>query len=394
LDNECSNALKDYMTEQNIDYQLVPPTVHRRNSAERAIRTFKNHFVAGLCSVDRDFPMHLWDKLLPQAELTLNILRGSRLNPKLSAWAQLNGTYDFNRTPIAPPGTRVLVHEKPATRDSWAPHAIDGWYIGPALDSYRCYTVWIQETRAERICDTISWFPTQVKMPTPSTDDLILASLLDIHSAITHPAPTSPVSVLADTHAEELTTIANILSNIVQRRNDLAQIKQNVREEITSPTTPPPIQPAIIPHHPEETAPSLRVMTQEEGDVPPAKDNTPQPHSPQQQTVRYHEATGPAAQRKRRQKQKQTTPRAATTPKKRKAPTNKKKKSQPKNKHEPTHNHGTRANQNIIIAATAAADFLHAAFHGNAFNPDTNQIAEYPELAKCSEGYYWVESFA
>jgi len=155
LDNECSNALKDYMTEQNIDYQLVPPTVHRRNSAERAIRTFKNHFVAGLCSVDRDFPMHLWDKLLPQAELTLNILRGSRLNPKLSAWAQLNGTYDFNRTPIAPPGTRVLVHEKPATRDSWAPHAIDGWYIGPALDSYRCYTVWIQETRAERICDTI-----------------------------------------------------------------------------------------------------------------------------------------------------------------------------------------------------------------------------------------------
>mmetsp|Transcript_36527 Transcript_36527/g.51652 ORF Transcript_36527/g.51652 Transcript_36527/m.51652 type:complete len:234 (-) Transcript_36527:397-1098(-) len=233
-------------------------------------------------------------------------------------------------------------------------------------------------------------------MPTPSTDDLILASLLNIHSAITHPASTSPVSVLADTHAQELTAITNILSNIVQRQDDLAQIKQNVREEeITTPASPPPNQPAMIPHHPGETAPSLRVMTQEEGDVPQAKDKaTPQPHSQQKQTVLYHEATGPAAQRKCRQKQKQTTPRAATTTKKRKAPTKKKKKSQPKNKHKPTHNHSTRANQNIIIAATAAADFLHAAFHGNAFNPDTNQIAEYPELAKCSEGYYWVESFA
>ena len=33
----------------------------------------------------------LWDQLLPQAEITLNLLRASRLNPKVSAWAQLHG---------------------------------------------------------------------------------------------------------------------------------------------------------------------------------------------------------------------------------------------------------------------------------------------------------------
>jgi hypothetical protein len=34
--------------EMDIKYQLVPPHIHRRNAAERAIRTFKNHFIAGL----------------------------------------------------------------------------------------------------------------------------------------------------------------------------------------------------------------------------------------------------------------------------------------------------------------------------------------------------------
>ena len=104
------------MTAEGIDYQLVPPNLHRRNAAEQAIRTFKNHFIAGLCSTDKDFPIHLWDHLLPQAGLFLNVLRGSRINPSLSAWTQLHGTFDFNRTPIVPPSIRVLVHDKPTTQ--------------------------------------------------------------------------------------------------------------------------------------------------------------------------------------------------------------------------------------------------------------------------------------
>ena len=37
LDNEASTILKDYMHNQQIDFQLVPPHMHRRNTAERAI---------------------------------------------------------------------------------------------------------------------------------------------------------------------------------------------------------------------------------------------------------------------------------------------------------------------------------------------------------------------
>jgi hypothetical protein len=31
----------------------------------------------------------------------------------MSEYAQLNGHFDFSRTPLAPPGTRVIAHEKP-----------------------------------------------------------------------------------------------------------------------------------------------------------------------------------------------------------------------------------------------------------------------------------------
>ena len=60
LDNEASSAMKAYDTTNSIQYQLVPPHMHRRNAAERAIRTWKNHFTAGICSTNSKFPMHLW----------------------------------------------------------------------------------------------------------------------------------------------------------------------------------------------------------------------------------------------------------------------------------------------------------------------------------------------
>jgi len=56
LENEASWALQDHMTAKGINYQLVPPNLHCCNSAKRAICTFKNHFIAGLCSLDKAAP--------------------------------------------------------------------------------------------------------------------------------------------------------------------------------------------------------------------------------------------------------------------------------------------------------------------------------------------------
>jgi hypothetical protein len=125
LDNEASKLLKMYLHQQDITFQLVSPYRHRQNSAERAIRYFRDHMIAGLCSTDKSFPMHMWDILLPQAVITLNLLRTSRIIPKHSATTHIFGQYDFNRAPMAPPGTRIKAHETPDPRCAWVPHGQD-----------------------------------------------------------------------------------------------------------------------------------------------------------------------------------------------------------------------------------------------------------------------------
>jgi hypothetical protein len=147
-----------YLHQKNVTFQLVPPYIHRLNAAERAIRSFKDHLISGLCSTDKSFPMHLWDRLLPQAVITLNILRTSRINTKLSASIHIDGQYDFNRAPMAPPGTRIIAHETPSRRKTWAPHGQDGWYIGPAIEYYQWYTVYINKNRGERVVETVDFF--------------------------------------------------------------------------------------------------------------------------------------------------------------------------------------------------------------------------------------------
>ena len=97
LDNVTSDFLEEFLDDEDITFELVPPYLHRRNSAERAIRTFKEHFIAILSGTDPSFPINLWDKLLPQAIMTLNLLRMSRINPQLSTYAQLWGAFNYNK---------------------------------------------------------------------------------------------------------------------------------------------------------------------------------------------------------------------------------------------------------------------------------------------------------
>jgi hypothetical protein len=115
LDNEASADLKNFFTANDVEYQLVPPHCYYRrcNAVKRAIGTFKEHFVAGLSSVDPAFPLHLWDRILPQAEITLNMLRTSRLHPQLSAAAHFHCLVDYNKTALSPPGCKIIAHDKP-----------------------------------------------------------------------------------------------------------------------------------------------------------------------------------------------------------------------------------------------------------------------------------------
>ncbi|MCP4746067.1 MAG: hypothetical protein GY874_07980, partial [Desulfobacteraceae bacterium] len=86
LDNKISENFKSTIEEHGAEYELVPPGEHRRNIAERAIQTWKNHFVGVLAELHALFPMHLWCRIIPQAEMQLNLLRNSTITPNISAW--------------------------------------------------------------------------------------------------------------------------------------------------------------------------------------------------------------------------------------------------------------------------------------------------------------------
>jgi hypothetical protein len=156
--------------------------------------------------------MYLWDKTIPQGELTLNLLRGSRINPKLSAWEQIHGRYDFNAHPIAPPGIKVLAHAKPAQRKTWEAHAFEAWYGGPALDHYRCHTVWAKETRQVRIVNQLQWFP-QRPFPRINSLDLLRATAKDLITLliIKEPPTETFLGTLEDTMRGDLIQLSEVL---------------------------------------------------------------------------------------------------------------------------------------------------------------------------------------
>ena len=110
LDNETSQDLMDAFEEEKIAHQVVSPHHHRTNRAERAIQTDKAHFKSCLSGTDPNFPLSEWDRILPQAKITLNLLPSSRTNPRLSACAYVHGKFDYREIPMAPPGTKFLVH--------------------------------------------------------------------------------------------------------------------------------------------------------------------------------------------------------------------------------------------------------------------------------------------
>jgi hypothetical protein len=219
LDNEASKLLKTYLHQQNITFQLVPSYSHRRNSAERAIRSFKDHLIAGLCFTDKSFPMHLWDRLLPQAVITLNMLRTSRINPKLSAVTHIYGQYDFNRAPMAPLGTRIIAHETPNMRRTWAPHGQDGWYIGPALEHYRCYTVYITKTRGERVVETVDFFPEKFMLPFTSAQELATQAAAELNHALLHPQPAGPFCKVGEEQTLALKRLADIFEGATRQKS-------------------------------------------------------------------------------------------------------------------------------------------------------------------------------
>ena len=231
LDNHSSQtgSLVDafFRDTAKIPLQFVPPGNHRTLRAERCIRTWKNHFIAGLSTVDPNFPVHLWDQLYEQAELTLNHLIPWRPNPAISAHAGFYGrSHDFSRHPIHPPGVRCLIFTGPDERESWEAHCREGFYLGPALRHYRSFHCWSTSPAAHRYTDTIETFPAKLHMPGSNPHDVLLSALESIESTFATQAPTRTST----------STAARLLSDAVDKAKSL--IASQAEEQRVLTTTP------------------------------------------------------------------------------------------------------------------------------------------------------------
>ena len=213
LDNEVSKDLFAAITANACKYQLVTAYDHRQNLAERAIQTFKNHFISVLHGTDSAFPAHLWCRLLPQVNIQINLLRQSRINPRRSAYAELQGHFDFNSTPLAILGSVAVIFETVQQRTtSYADHGKRGWYIGPSMLKYRNYSVYVTGTKGERDSNRVDFFPPKCRLPNSNDATRLAAALEDLR----HELRPRPFDLMDASHGTPLNRAVRTLKTLLQ----------------------------------------------------------------------------------------------------------------------------------------------------------------------------------
>ena len=111
---------------------------------------------------------------------------------------------------MVPPGTKIIIHENPQQIKSWANHGVDGWYLGPAMQHYRCWRTYVIHTQAELIADAVELFPQHTKLlHEPSNERETVAAQQLVHE-LKHPQSQAPFSPKGDQQLQALTKLAKI----------------------------------------------------------------------------------------------------------------------------------------------------------------------------------------
>jgi hypothetical protein len=132
------------------------------------------------------------------------------MHPQLSTAAHFHGLVDYNKTDFAPPGCKIIAHEKPGKRRTWAPHGQHGYSLGPAMHHCRCQNVYISSTASECIVDTLEFFPHNYQMPQLSSTDRLIMAAKDITDDLQNHHPAVPFSHVVDDTISALAELAAI----------------------------------------------------------------------------------------------------------------------------------------------------------------------------------------
>ena len=231
-------AITLYLTPQECKHQLVEPGNHHVNVTERAIQTFKNLFIGALRTTNVDFPIQLWNKMAPQVQDAINLVRRSRIDPNKSAYESLEGPYDWNWYPLAPLGTKAVIYKDADTRTSWAPHSCNAWFLGPSKDHYQCNLYYILETKRYCISGSANLFPHHCIAPafTPVTQEQELSmELQDTLTTMGHKQRILATLRTLAQHLNEYVSDTPPLPPVHQEPSAESQRVNNIVNAATSP---------------------------------------------------------------------------------------------------------------------------------------------------------------
>ena len=175
-------------------------------------------------------------------------MRNSRINPKLSAYAQLFGQFDYNATPLAPPGCKCIIHDKPTARKSWAVHGTKAYYTAPAMRHYRCYEVHVQRTLAKRIADTVTFLPHNLTMPNLISTTNAIDRIKDLIKLLNNYQPHHPLANHNDDSITALQTLTDIF-----KLNPTKTVNKNITNNHVATTKSKPYK-VTKSFHPNTTA--------------------------------------------------------------------------------------------------------------------------------------------
>jgi hypothetical protein len=144
---------------------------------------------------------------------------------------------------MAPPATIIIAHETPNRRRTWAPHGQDGWYLGPALEHYRCYTVYITKTRGNRIVETVDFFPEKFTLPFPRPQGQANKATAELTRALLHPQPAGPFCQVGYAQTLDLKRLAAIFEGAMRRETKM-NVPPTKKEDNNAP---PRVQPRVSP---------------------------------------------------------------------------------------------------------------------------------------------------
>ena len=169
----------------------MPKGQHRRNISERALKTWKSHTIGALSGVAKNSPLGLWDELLPQLDMQVNLLRLSNINPKVYSWTVLYGAHDFNHHPLSHLSVEIQMLGNPDKRKTWGVRSKPGYYVGTSLKHYRYYWGWMRETKKIRGSENLMFKQKYITNHSVTTGDAIVNAAKQLTSALRGNTPPS-----------------------------------------------------------------------------------------------------------------------------------------------------------------------------------------------------------